>query len=416
MSKQKRLRHAAHTHRPKKAASGALLEVFIERIVPGGMGLAHAEGKTIFVALAAQGDHIRVRLEKTRGSIAFASIVEILTPSPARVAPPCPYFGRCGGCDFQQLNYDAQLEAKVSIVQDCLRRLARIETPVEVTIKASPNSWRYRSRAQWQYDARRKALGYFERGSHKVCDVVECPVIAPALQEALTNLREAMRDNFLPEHVAEFQAVAGDAAVSIVPPVNQTKIEREASRTINGFHYQFDATGFFQINHELLPLLVETALGDAHGDMAVDLCCGAGLFTLPLAGRFTRVVGVEASEAAITYARRNLETAQLTNARVECARVGDWLKHNAADFAPIDLVLLDPPRAGVEDRDALGGILALQSKRIAYVSCDPATLARDLRELIGGGYTLDSVTAFDMFPQTHHVETIAHLSLSSQAL
>ncbi len=392
------------------------MEVFVERIVPGGMGLAHADGKTVFVALAAQGDHVRVRLEKTRGNVHFASIVEVLEPSPARVPPPCPYFGRCGGCDFQQLNYNAQLEAKVSIVQDCLRRLARIEMPIEIAIKASPNSWRYRSRAQWQYDARRKALGYFERGSHQVCDVVECPVIVPALQETLTNLREAMRDNILPEHVAEFHAVAGDAAVSIVPPVNQAMIEREASRTINGFQYQFDATGFFQINHELLPLLVETALGDVHGDTAVDLYCGAGLFTLPLAGRFTRVVGVEASDTAITYARRNLKAARLTNANVECARVGDWLKRRAADFAPIDLVLLDPPRAGVEDRDALDGILTLQSKRIAYVSCDPATLARDLRELIGGGYTLDSVTAFDMFPQTHHVETIAHLSLSSRAL
>lgn len=411
MSKQKRFGYAGRARAPQSSTRATELEVFIERIVPGGMGMAHAEGRTIFVALAAAGDYVRVRVEKTRGKVAFASIIEMLAPSTVRVEPPCPYFGRCGGCDFQQLSYDAQLEAKISIVQDCLRRIAGIETPVEVKIKASPNAWRYRSRAQWQYDPVRKALGYFERGSHRVCDVVECPVIVPALQESLTNLREAMREDVLPAHVAEFQAVAGDgAAVSIIPPVNESKIEREVTRTINGFRYRFDAEGFFQINHEQLPSLIDAALSDCGGETAIDLYCGVGLFTLPLANRFKRVIGVEASDVAINYARLNIEAAQLTNAQAECARVGEWLKHNAADLAPVDLVLLDPPRAGVEDSDALDGILALRPKHIAYVSCDPATLARDLRVLIGGGYNLDSVAAFDMFPQTHHVETIAHLS------
>jgi 23S rRNA (uracil1939-C5)-methyltransferase len=417
MSKQKRWRAAARAQAtqsasaPQSSTSSIEFDVMVERIVPGGMGLAHADGRTIFVALAAQGDHVRVRVEKTRGKVVFASIIEVLAPSTVRVAPPCPYFGRCGGCDFQQLNYDAQLEAKIHIVQDCLRRIAGIETPVEVEIKASPNAWHYRSRAQWQHDRAHKTLGYFERGSHKVCDVVECPVIVPALQESLTSLREAMREGVLPEHVAEFQAVAGDGGmVSIVPPINEPKIERESARTIGGFRYRFDAEGFFQINHEQLPALIAAALSDCGGETAVDLYCGVGLFTLPLATRFKRVIGVEASDAAINYARLNLDAAQLTNAQAKCARVGDWLKHNAASLAPIDFVLLDPPRAGVEDRDALDGILALRPKRIAYVSCDPATLARDLRAFIGGGYRLDSVSAFDMFPQTHHVETIAHLS------
>lgn len=411
MKKQKRWRRDAHERPRQSTTSARELNVVVERIVPGGMGLAHADGQTVFVALAAAGDYVRVRVEKTRGKVLFASIIEVLEPSNARVEPPCPYFGRCGGCDFQQLSYDAQLEAKVSIVRDCLRRLAGIETPVEVEIKASPNTWRYRSRAQWQYDRAHKILGYFERGSHNVCDVLECPVIVPELQDALTTLREAMSDDVLPQHVAEFQAVAGDGAeVAIVPHIGQAKIEREAARTINGIHYRFDAEGFFQINHEQLPALIDAALGDAHGETAVDLYCGVGLFTLPLAKRFNRIVGVEANDAAINYARQNIEAAQLTNAQAVCATVGDWLKDNAAELAPVDLILLDPPRAGVEERRALDGILALRPRRIAYVSCDPATLARDLRALIGGGYTLDSVTAFDMFPQTHHVETIAHLS------
>jgi 23S rRNA (uracil1939-C5)-methyltransferase len=166
--------------------AGALLEVevTVERILPGGVGLAHAEGRTVFVALAAPGDLVRVRVESVRGRAAFASVVEVLEPSPSRVEPPCPYFGRCGGCDFQQLDYRAQLEAKVEIIRDCLRRVAHVEPPDEIHITPSPLEWRYRSRARWQHDAVRNFLGYYERGSHRVCDVVECPVAAPEVKSA----------------------------------------------------------------------------------------------------------------------------------------------------------------------------------------------------------------------------------------
>ncbi|MFN2455940.1 MAG: class I SAM-dependent RNA methyltransferase [Pyrinomonadaceae bacterium] len=410
MKKRKRVRRDAPPHAVKDSTGGAEIEVVIERIVPGGMGLAHAAGRTIFVALAAPGDRVRVRIEKTRGNVAFASIVKVIAASPVRIEPPCPYFGRCGGCDFQQLNYEAQLAAKVAIIQDCLRRIARLETPLEIPIIASPSAWRYRSRAQWQHDGREKTLGYFTRGSHRVCDVIECPVIVPALQRTLTDLRAALSNDSLPEGVEEFQAVAGDAGVSLVPHVSASAAETEVSFTIAGFHYHFDAAGFFQINHQLLAPLVEAAIANAKGATAIDLYCGAGLFTLPLARRFERVVGVEANETAVAYAQRNVQEAALANARVECAKVGEWLKRNAEKYAPVDLVLLNPPRAGVEDVDALNGILSLQPQRIRYVSCDPATLARDLRGLISSGYSLDSVAAFDMFPQTHHVEIIAQLS------
>jgi tRNA/tmRNA/rRNA uracil-C5-methylase (TrmA/RlmC/RlmD family) len=410
MSKQARQRNAVDVR--NSLVVGAEIELAVERIVPGGMGLGHASGRTIFVALAAPGDVVRVSIEKIRGNVAFASIVEVVRPSQSRVEPPCPYFGTggCGGCDFQQLTYEAQLEAKVHIVQDCLRQLARIETAVDVLIERSPNAWCYRSRAQWQYDARRKSLGYFARGSHRVCDVETCPVIVPALQESLTRLREKMQRNALPPDVEEFQAVAGDAFVSIIPNINPQETTDEASRIIGDFHYSFDAAGFFQINHELLPTLVSAAINNAHGEIAIDLYCGAGLFTLPLARRFKTVIGVEASPTAIAYARRNIEEAQINNARVEGATVGEWLKRHAAEHAPVDLVLLDPPRDGVENAEALSNIFALRPRRITYVSCDPATLARDLRQLISGGYKLDTVAAFDMFPQTHHIETIAYLS------
>src|SRR5437870_6156187 len=149
------------------------LEVVVERILPGGLGLGHAEGRTVMVALAAPGDRLRVRAERERGNVVFAAIEEILERSPVRVEPPCPYFGRCGGCDFQQLTYEAQLEAKREIIKDCLRRIGGIQELPDFQNTPAPNQWHYRTRAQWQYDDVRRRLGYFESGSRRVCDVAE---------------------------------------------------------------------------------------------------------------------------------------------------------------------------------------------------------------------------------------------------
>jgi 23S rRNA (uracil1939-C5)-methyltransferase len=414
------------------------LEVTVERILPGGVGLAHAEGRTVFVSLAAPGDRARVRVDTSRGRAAFASIVEILSPSPVRVEPPCPYFGRCGGCDFQQLDYRAQLSAKVEIIRDCLRRVARVEPPGDIHITPSPLEWRYRSRARWQHDPVRNFLGYYERGSHRVCDVVECPVAAPEVQGRLTRLRGSMMDGSLPRDAVEFEAVAGDEGVALAPPVEPGD-EREQTRVIAGERYRFDAGCFFQINHALLEPLVREGLRDVaeetegetagdiveetagdgasgssdyvKGESALDLYAGVGLFTLPLARRFARVVAVEGNAASTLYARRNLSDAGLSNARVETGAVGAWLAHNAERLGGVDFILLDPPRAGTEP-EAVRGILALRPRHISYVSCDPATLARDLLALTSAGYRLASVRAFDLFPQTHHVETVAHLLTS----
>lgn len=394
--------------RESKAPPRAAIEVEIERILPGGFGLAHADGKTILIALAAPGDRVLVKIEREQGHVAFASIQKIVSPSPARVEPPCPYFGHCGGCDFQQLSYDAQLAAKVEIILDCLRRIARVDYAHKIPITPSPDAWRYRSRAQWQYDPQGKRLGYFERASHRVCDVAECPVLVPELAGALDLLRGRIQAGLLPDELTEVQAVAGDEGAALAPNVIE-EFAREVTRTVAGHRYRFNAEGFFQINHGLLGPLVTAATEGASGATAVDLYCGAGLFTLPLARRFARVVGVEASATAINFARRNAADARLDNTSFEVSTVAEWLLVNGANHSPVDFVLLDPPRAGAESA-AVKGILALRPRRIAYVSCDPATLARDLKELLGGGYGLDSVAALDMFPQTHHVETVAHLS------
>lgn len=380
----------------------SFLNVTIERLLPGGVGLAHAEGLTLFVSLAAPGDEVRVRIDRVQGKVAFASIHEIIKPSPVRVDPPCPYFGRCGGCDFQQLTYEAQLQAKVDIIQDCFQRIAKVPEPVEIKIHRSPE-WQYRARALWQTDADRKWLGYYVRGSREVCDVEYCAVLVPELQQTLESLRSTIETA---TSVRDIAAVAGDEGVSVYPPLANFD-PRAISRTIAGERYHLSAKSFFQINHQLLPVLIQEAIGSAEGKIALDLYCGVGLFTLPLARRFTQVKGVEANERAIRFARANLESAQLNNAQVFAADVSNWLRSTEVP-STADLLLLDPPRTGAENK-VMAGILSLKPARIVYVSCDPATLARDLKKLLAGGYSLDTVTAFDMFPQTHHVETVVRL-------
>ena len=381
------------------------IEVKIERILPGGVGLAHADGLTLFVHLAAPGDLVRVVIERTKGKIAFAAIKEIIAPGTARIEPPCPYFGRCGGCDFQQLNYETQLQTKVEMIRDCLHRLGGFDPVPEIEIHASPNEWHYRARANWQVDQVARQLGYFERGSNRVCEVEFCAVLTPELQTTLAGVRQQLSQEKI--FGKNIEAVAGDEAVSVSSDAGELETI-VVSRAVAGETYRFSAAGFFQINHELLEPIIAEAIGAATGELAVDLYCGVGLFTLPLARRFQRVVGIESSNTATEFARENLASASLTNGRIATARVGDWLKENAASLGKVDFLLLDPPRTGAENKD-IQGILAVRPSQISYVSCDPATLARDLKKLIATGYKLHSIKAFDMFPQTHHVETVVRL-------
>ncbi|MBA3256367.1 MAG: class I SAM-dependent RNA methyltransferase [Pyrinomonadaceae bacterium] len=387
------------------------LDVEIERLLPGGVGLAHAEGLTLFVSLAAPGDILRVQIDRLQGKVAFASVLEVITPSPVRVEPPCPYFGRCGGCDFQQLNYEAQLQAKVDIIRDCFHRIANMPDLPEIAIHQSPKQWQYRARAIWQFDPQTRHLGYFEAGSHRVCDVEVCAVLVPDLQNALEALRAQIRNDSFPEAVKHVEAVAGDEGVS-VSPAWADFATKHVSRRIGDETYDFNANAFFQINQQLVELLVEEAIRNARGALAIDLYCGVGLFTVPLARCFERVVGVESNPIASRFAQMNLHNAQLRSAKVITARVGEWLNGQSLESEAVDLLLLDPPRAGAEN-SVIRGILAKHPRQVSYVSCDPATLARDLKKLLASGYSLDSVAAFDMFPQTHHVETVVRLTATA---
>jgi 23S rRNA (uracil1939-C5)-methyltransferase len=387
--------------------------VEIERILPGGFGLAHAEGLTLFVSLAAPGDVVRIQVNRVRGKLGFATIIEIVKPSLLRVEPPCPYFGRCGGCDFQQLTYEAQLNSKIEIIEDCLRRVGKIKTLPPISIVPSPQAWQYRSRAGWQIDTEHQRLGYFEGGSHKICDVEVCAVLEPELQRVLEILRGEMRAGTVQSR-GEVDVVAGDQGVSVDPPLSGFETV-EVSRVVGSDEYAFNARSFFQINHGLLAPLIEEALRDetqssaTDDGTAVDLYCGVGLFTIPLARRFARVIAVESDSEAVRFARHNLQGAELENAKVVDSSVREWLWANEDLTGQVEFLLLDPPRTGAAP-GAIDGIVRMKPKMISYVSCDPATLARDLQQLLSNGYVLETIKAFDMFPQTHHVETVACLS------
>ena len=385
------------------------LEVEIERILPGGYGLAHAEGKTVFVSLASPGDRLRVRVDREQGNILFASIEAILVASPDRIEPPCPYFGRCGGCDFQQLTYEKQLAAKAEIIRDCLHRIARLGHVPEIVVTPSPRDWSYRMRAMWQIDQAERTIGYYERGSRRVCDVAHCAVLMPELEETLERVRGTDWQEFPPD-LKHLDVVAGENGVWLAPAFAEFETT-ELELTIRGERYGYNAESFFQINPGLLEPLIEFALHDVSGETAIDLYCGVGLFTLPLARRFKQVIGVEANPKATRFARRNLQRAGLANARVINTSVVEWIRSSAARSAAVDFVLLDPPRAGAESA-VINRIIDFRAPRVSYVSCDPATLARDLKKLIAGGYEIESLVAYDLFPQTHHVETVVRLHLS----
>jgi len=385
---------------------GSHIDIRVEKIVPRGLGLGFAENLTVMVPLAAPGDELRVRITELKKRLAFAEIVEIKAPGPARIKAPCPYFGRCGGCDFQQLTYEAQLEAKAGIIRDCLHRIGKIEYGGEIRVVPSPNEFGYRSRARWHLDREKKAIGYMARDSHTVIDILECPILAPDLQGILQATRGNVNWEGMWGETAQIEAAAGDQGSASAYSPDLPEAASEILLELNGDSYAFSAQTFFQANKGLLPALIEAATHGAPGRLAFDLYAGVGLFSLPLARRFERVVAVEGSAVSVGFARRN--AAGIAGAPISVVNQGvDIFLAEYHGDRP-DLILIDPPRSGPEST-MIDVMASLDPAEISYVSCEPSILARDLRILIDRGYEIEKLTALDLFPQTHHVETVVRL-------
>ena len=385
---------------------GDRLQLRIERILPRGLGIAFAEGTTFFVALAAAGDLVNSIVTEVKGKTAFAEIESVIEAGPERIEPPCPYFGICGGCDFQQLNYEAQLAAKVAIIRDCLHRIGKIEWEKEIPIIPSPEPFGYRLRAQWHANTNSKQIGYFRRDSRDLVDIEYCMVLQPELQTQLTELRENAEWEMFAAEKVQIDAAAGSKGHVSVYTADLPDEMKEIEIGSFDEKYLFSARSFFQGNKYLLERLIETAIGNARGMNALDLYCGVGFFTLPLARRFEHVIGVEENEEAVDFGERNAANGDLHNIEFRRESVRRYLS-NVVE-SELDFVLLDPPRAGTE-KDTIMNLIRLRPKQISYVACEPSVLARDLKRFTENGYEIESIIALDMFPQTHHVETVVKL-------
>lgn len=370
--------------------------VTIDALAAGGDGVGRdADGRVVFVPMTAPGDRVRVELEQERRRFAKGRIVELLEPGPGRVEPPCEAFGECGGCAWQHLSAETQLEAKRAILRDALVRIGGIEAPPVLPIVASPAAYGYRARNRVRVEGGR--VGYRRRRSHAQRPVSRCPVLVPELEERLGKPFD--RDG-------EWE-LASDGARVRATLVGRHDGPRLVLR-VGGERIGFSAGVFAQANALLLDVLAaRVAEAAGRGERAVELFAGAGLFTLALARAFGSVVAVEGSRRAAADLRRNLAEADLHHVAVRPEPVEAVLAE-LAGTAP-ELLLLDPPRTGLPPGGA-DALAAIAPARIVYLSCDPATLARDLKVLCASGWALRSVEGFDLFPQTPHVEALVLLT------
>jgi 23S rRNA (uracil1939-C5)-methyltransferase len=437
----------------------------IEKLIYGGDGLARIpaigderRGKTVFVPYVLPGEVVEATVVEERKGYTRAALVEVLSPSTARVAPPCPHFGVCGGCHYQHSNYTAQLEDKRQILQETILRGAKLALPyIEVH---SGEAYGFRNRTRMKIALEPEfALGYYRHGSHDLEPVHNCPISSPLINRAIAllwelapeaasypSLREvqffANHDDSellvelfihhattpvllakfaktLRERMAEIVGVAVFASGATDDDLEDGNLEasRRLSRAgvphiegrasliynVGSQAYRVSAGSFFQTNRFLAAKLVELVTRDRSGRAALDLFAGVGLFTLPMSRNFERITSIEIAQNSFDDLAAN---AAVPHIQAVHSTTEDYL--NAAR-GRWDFAIVDPPRAGLGERvtKALAG---LSIPRIAYVSCDPATLSRDLVTLLAAGYRVEEAHLVDLFPQTYHMETVLHLA------
>ena len=425
------------------------MEVKIEKLVYGGDGLAHHEGQTVFVPLVLPGELVSIAPAERKKKFVRGRLERVVEAAPERVPAPCPYFGRCGGCHYQHIPYDAQIRYKTEILRETLGRIGRVRWDGPIATHASP-PFGYRNRTQWKIrtaqdgSAAPSGIGYFEAGSTRLCAVDECAILSPRLGETLAKLRtlvagktlsaideiEAFADaadekillNLSSERLSESPESIASALRAALPWVESILVQdRRADKfdlfgpgylpyAAGGTDFRVGHLSFFQVNRFLIDALVEAVIGDSKGRMALDLFAGVGLFTVALTKRFDRVIGVESNLAAAKDLEVNLQSSGGVSPTHRHATAEAFLSH--WQERP-DLVVLDPPRAGVES-ETLTRLKKLAPWRINYLSCDPATLARDLAALVGGQdepgpYEMRDINLFDIFPQTYHMEALVRL-------
>jgi len=382
---------------------GETLDLELISISNGGRAVARHGGRAVFVPFGAPGDLVRAKVYRNRKRYAEAEIVEVVRRSPERVEPECQYYGVCGGCQLQHMSYSAQLDAKRQVVADQLARIGGFRDAVVHPTLPSPLEYGYRNTVRFLPGAS-GALGYTDQRVDRFLQVDVCPIAAPPINDALKALQGCGPPG---EHVrVRYSDLTGELLIApefeAPIPTGQDSITFE----LLGRRFKASAATFFQVNTRQAERLVSLALdrlGPLEGKTVLDAYCGAGAFTRFIAEGAARTIGIEESPTAAADARKNVAGLEV---QVVEGRAEDEL---SALRPAVDLVLLDPPRAGCAPA-ALHSLLALAPERIVYVSCDPATLARDMKTLCSTGvYALRDVQPVDMFPQTYHIEAVAVL-------
>jgi 23S rRNA (uracil1939-C5)-methyltransferase len=440
----------------------------IEKLIYGGDGLARLpvdnvnsskdeRGKAVFVPFVLAGEKIEATLTEKKAGFARARADEVIVSSAHRVAPPCPYFGQCGGCHYQHSDYQHQLDIKKEILRENLRRIAKLELQVEIQTHPSP-PWSYRNRSRLQMRSRPDfAVGYFKFASHELLPVEECPISSPLTNRGIAAVWQLGRGGKAVEGVREieFFANAEDTKLLVeclcVPEARRAAVRAwaeelcaampeisgvvafrepqkgvrdqmvtvgasELTYQIRSGSYRVSAGAFFQTNRYLIEELVEIVTAGVSGEFALDLYAGVGLFSTALACDIRHIVSVEMSPTAARDLQYNLpvngqmvhaETEQFLSRIGERGHVGGGASLPQSLHKP-DLIVVDPPRGGLGDRVA-HLLMGADAPRITYVSCDPATLARDLVPLQAAGYRVGEIHLVDLFPQTYHIESVVKL-------
>jgi 23S rRNA (uracil1939-C5)-methyltransferase len=414
-------------------------EVEITALSYGPYGIGRVDGKALMIPHSAPGDRVAARVVEAKERYAVGELLRVIERSPQRQAPPCPYVGRCGGCSWQHLRYTAQLDAKQRSVEDALRRIGKLAGFELRPIVPSANEYHYRRRIRLQVD-RAKRLGFYGAGSHDLIEVDSCQIAAQAVNRALEPLRRWLES--LPSRIEHIELISGDEPGEIVAlaqtaepfnpidePACQALVDSEDVRglIVNGpkgrmvwgkpwitvmieddLALKLDADVFTQVNADGNRQMLRQLLASSEfstRDRVLELYCGAGNFTLPMARRVSQVTAIEGDRAAVANGKLNADNYHLTNIHWLSAAVPQALAQLRRQRQNFSHVLLDPPRAGAKGID--GDLAALGAETIAYISCNPATLARDLAALVKRGYNLGIVQPVDFFPHTFHVETLA---------
>jgi 23S rRNA (uracil1939-C5)-methyltransferase/tRNA (uracil-5-)-methyltransferase len=403
--------------KPEPYAYHSEITLDIETLTNLGHGLGRIDGWVVFVPFSLPGERIRARVFRNHKNHSEADLLEVLIPSPHRVEPRCELFGICGGCQYQNYAYEQQLEWKREQVAELLAHMAQIETEV-LPVIPSPRQWAYRSKItphfQKPKQGRIEAIGFLQAGQRsKLVDVKQCPIASDAINRTLPGLRKKTHAEALGYRKGATLLLRDSTEEDglVITENNEVCEER-----VGELRFQFAAGEFFQNNPSILPAFTEhvrrEALGPSAGQASnrylIDTYCGSGLFALSCASHFDQVSGIEISDAAIDWAKRNAKLNQIDNCQFQ---QGDALAifENVTFPAKQTAVVIDPPRKG-SNPGFIDQLLAFAPATIVYVSCNPATQIRDLQHLLADGtYQLSKVQPFDLFPQTRHLECVVTL-------